>query len=420
MFPAQNTSSFLPLGALALSFLLLQEVQAPAQRNNPSRNSPTRNSATMLAAFKPVVAQPSQSTVRVISSDEEVALGTIVSSDGYIVTKASELGGRLSCKLKDGRVFHARIVGVDETHDLAMLKIEASKLTPIQWAPSKSAEVGHWLVAPGIGDEPVAIGVVSVAVRKPSRLESPRTAPKQNSGYLGVVLEPTEEGTPVIGRISEGSPAQKAGFKVGDVVLSVSGRAVKTTDRLIALIQSLRPGQTVDIRVRRGEEEKELTAKLTRFPQNLLSRGDRMNMMGSELSYRLGGFPVILQHDLLIKPRDCGGPVVDLEGKAVGINIARAGRTESYALPSETVQALIPDLKSGKLAPHSETDENAISKLENWIRKLKQEVQDAQQQLRSATTDDEKKAAEQRLLDLRDRLEKAESELEKAQKNSSR
>src|SRR5262249_11927645 len=45
----------------------------------------------------------------------------------------------------------------------------------------------------------------------------------------------------------------------------------------------------------------------------------------------------------------CGGPLVDLDGKTVGINIARAGRTETYAIPSEEVQALLADLKSGKL-----------------------------------------------------------------------
>ena len=74
-----------------------------------------------------------------------------------------------------------------------------------------------------------------------------------------------------------------------------------------------------------------------------------------DVTRRRGGFPAILQHDGVIKPTDCGGPLVDLDGKVVGINIARAGRVESYALPSEDVQALITDLKSGKLAPSPAT-----------------------------------------------------------------
>ena len=77
--------------------------------------------------------------------------------------------------------------------------------------------------------------------------------------------------------------------------------------------------------------------------------------LGSELSLKRTGFPTILQHDTVIKPKDCGGPLVDLDGKTVGINIARAGRTETYAIPAEDIQKLLPDLKSGKLAPKDNT-----------------------------------------------------------------
>jgi serine protease Do len=70
--------------------------------------------------------------------------------------------------------------------------------------------------------------------------------------------------------------------------------------------------------------------------------------MGSELSQRRAGFPVVLQHDGVIRPTDCGGPLVDLDGRVVGINIARAGRVESYAVPSEAVIPLLGDLMAGK------------------------------------------------------------------------
>ena len=76
--------------------------------------------------------------------------------------------------------------------------------------------------------------------------------------------------------------------------------------------------------------------------------------MGSVLSNRRGGFPKILQHDTVIKPADCGGPLVDLDGKVVGINIARAGRSESYAIPSEAVRELLLPLMSGMLPPPNE------------------------------------------------------------------
>ena len=70
--------------------------------------------------------------------------------------------------------------------------------------------------------------------------------------------------------------------------------------------------------------------------------------MGSELSSRISGYATYLQHDAVIRPKDCGGPIVDLDGMVVGINICRAGRTESWAIPSEVVQPLLPSLMAGR------------------------------------------------------------------------
>ena len=55
-----------------------------------------------------------------------------------------------------------------------------------------------------------------------------------------------------------------------------------------------------------------------------------------------------LQHDSVLKPNECGGPLVNLEGQVLGINIARAGRTESYAIPSEAIRPLLEKLKAAK------------------------------------------------------------------------
>ena len=69
------------------------------------------------------------------------------------------------------------------------------------------------------------------------------------------------------------------------------------------------------------------------------------------MSKRRTGFPSVLQHDTALWPSDCGGPVLDVDGHAVGVNIARAGRVESYAIPAAAIKPLLADLKSGKLAP---------------------------------------------------------------------
>jgi S1-C subfamily serine protease len=83
-------------------------------------------------------------------------------------------------------------------------------------------------------------------------------------------------------------------------------------------------------------------------------RRDYQNNLGSTLSSRRFGFDQAFQHDTVLAPNDCGGPLVDIEGRVVGFNIARAGRTESYAIPANIVVSRMYDLMSGNLAPRGE------------------------------------------------------------------
>ena len=52
---------------------------------------------------------------------------------------------------------------------------------------------------------------------------------------------------------------------------------------------------------------------------------------------------------VLDRPNPIGGN--DLDGNVLGINIARAGRVESWALPAEVIRPLIAGLKAGKFPP---------------------------------------------------------------------
>jgi len=389
-----------------------------------------RNNSSVLAAFKDIVAKPSESTVRVLNGDKDAALGTIVSQDGYIVTKGSQLKGNIICKLKDGRSFPAKYIGLNDQYDLALLKIEASGLKPIVWHSSKEAEVGNWLATPGLGIDPVAVGVVSVATRKTTPRDFPRRAPPPNSGFLGILLR-EGDGAPVVSNVEGGSAAEKAGLKSGDMIVAVSGRKVTTPDALIITIQKYKVGEEVVLRVKRGKDEKDLTAKLGKRPEslNVMDRAEQMNRMGSELSDRRTGFPVILQHDTVIKPTECGGPIVDLEGKAVGINIARAGRIESYALPSETVQTLFVDLKSGKYPPPPSEDEIKLASLTRKLEGLRKDLLAAEDEMRSlkktetSNEEDElalelkKKAVEKKVGGLRDQIQEARSEADRIRKD---
>jgi serine protease Do len=83
-------------------------------------------------------------------------------------------------------------------------------------------------------------------------------------------------------------------------------------------------------------------------------------LTGGPVSPRASDFPAVYQHDTIVAPNQCGGPIVDLDGHALGINIARAGRTETYALPADLILPLIEPLKSGKLAPVNANEPNGV------------------------------------------------------------
>lgn len=89
--------------------------------------------------------------------------GFIVSPDGYIVTNNHLIQGltgtgtvdTVTVTTTDRREYPARIVGRDDTSDLALLKIEGRNLPFVRWGDSTKARVGDWVIA--IGD-PYGVG----------------------------------------------------------------------------------------------------------------------------------------------------------------------------------------------------------------------------------------------------------------------
>lgn len=96
--------------------------------------------------------------------------GVIVSQDGYILTNyhVIESADAIEVALADGRISKARLVGADPETDLAVLKIEGNKLSPIVWADAGAARVGDVVLAIGnpfgVG-QTITIGIVSALGR---------------------------------------------------------------------------------------------------------------------------------------------------------------------------------------------------------------------------------------------------------------
>ncbi len=77
--------------------------------------------------------------------------GVVLSSDGYIATNYHVIKGANSIKVitTDSKEYKADVVGFDETHDLAVIKIDASGLSPVTIADSSSVRVGDTAIAIG-------------------------------------------------------------------------------------------------------------------------------------------------------------------------------------------------------------------------------------------------------------------------------
>jgi serine protease Do len=365
-----------------------------------SPNTFSRSHPQLLGLFAEVIQKASEATVRVTSNGKEVALGTIVDPDGWILTKHSELRDDIKVRLKDGREFPATLIGV-HSDDLAMLKIDAAGLPVVEWRNSNEVGVGSWVASPGLGRDPLAVGVISVMSR--DLPPTPRFLPNPSGGYMGIIMSPTEGGVRIV-QVAENTPAAKAGLKEGDIIRAIDDQVVTNNDDVLAYLRNKKPGEKIRIHFLRDGVAQEVPLELARRPPEA-NRGDFQNRMGSALSDRRGGFATILQHDTVLRPADCGGPLVDLDGKVIGINIARAGRTETFAIPSEKIIPLIAGFKAGKFP----VPKPPVTSLEDRMKAL-------QEAIKQATAEEEesrkaREAAAQKEADARKRREALEAEL---------
>ena len=121
------------LGVAGLPARTVRRAAGPARRPRDRGWGRTvvpngKNDRAVKSAFQETLAAASSATVRIRADGQDVALGAVVDADGYLVSKASLLEGKLTCRFKDGTEKEARIVGQDDTHDLALLRVDAANL----------------------------------------------------------------------------------------------------------------------------------------------------------------------------------------------------------------------------------------------------------------------------------------------------
>ncbi len=296
-------------------------------------------------AIRPASRDAVQSTVWVWADTSgrgkrPVIFGTVIGDGTKVLTKWSEIAmarGTIQVVGGDGTTAKATVLGVYQEDDLALLQLEGARFRAIEFADRDAPKIGRFLIAASPDDTPASVGVVAVETR---------SLRVNDQAFLGVRIDPehAEKGVKILD-VEEASAAQEAGLKGDDVVLSIGDRTVRNLIEMQTALSGHGPGDRVKIRyLRNGTEaavEAVLKEKSADFPQIPNGRLRQMEQMGTELSLVRSGFPSVIQTDMQLDRDHCGGPVVDLDGKLVGIAIARADRTRSFVTPVKSIIELL-------------------------------------------------------------------------------
>ena len=320
-----------PSKLLAVLFLL---GHASAQQSLESDYRMTGSAVT--SAFEPQRAVLQTSSAVLLDGRKEAGYGVVVSADGYVLAKASEFNGlsKPALTIDRKKYENVQVKGTDATWDVVLLKVEAEGLVPVTFAPTSDVPQGTWVVANGATTRTARRALCGIISAKP------REIPLSGGAALGVVLK-AEANRLEIDSVSEQSGAKEAGLQKGDVITAIDGKPVKNIKDIAEALKDRKAGATAKVTYRRDKEEKtadvRLAAKSEMFEGEMMNRNDAMS---GDYSRRRSGFPRVIQHDILANSSFIGGPVLDLQGRCLGMNIARANRAETFAIPVEELREI--------------------------------------------------------------------------------
>lgn len=322
----------LPSCAYLLSVACSLLPSALAEGYNGSLDFEQRiNGKTVLKTIEPVRERLQELSAVFFSGHDVMVYGIVLSPDGYIATKASELHAHQNPVIRIGaaKYSHFKEIGTDPATDIAVVKVDASNLS----APgpvSHEAPMGMLVVSNGSttrSSRRAQLGTLSAAQRP---------IPNGDTAYMGVVFAAPCS----IQEVVKDGPADKAGAMAGDEILAVDGAPITTLEAIYPILSKKEIGEKVTLKVSRkgkkvsyaitlGSRRKALGEDTPQNSNDLISGG---------FSKRRDDFPMVLQHDTPSRYTLMGGPLLNLKGELIGMNIARVNRAENYALPISVVQ----------------------------------------------------------------------------------
>ncbi len=316
-----------------LSILTLLYLPAAGQQSLDSAFRTT--GAEVVAAFEAERQVLQTSSAVILDGRKEAGYGVVISTDGYILTKASEVTKvtKLSVTVDEKNYADAKVLLVDTIWDVALVKIAAEGLLPVVYAATSEVPQGTWVMANGATTRTkrrLLAGIVSAKIRE---------IPASGGAVLGVVLK-TVKKLLEIQEVGEKSGAFEAGLQKGDVILKVEGKPITKVEEIAELLKTRKEGSTVKVTYRRKKLENTVEVRLAARAELFDDQQNRNDQMSGDYSSRRSGFPRVMQHDVLGSRQVVGGPLLELGGKCIGMNIARANRAENYAIPVEDLKEI--------------------------------------------------------------------------------
>ena len=318
-----------------LRFLLFLLFIYSALAQNPLKKSKRVDGIYTRYALQNNVKDKFSSTVKIIVDDEVISSGVLISEDGLIVTKTSELPETFLIQLNDGALHKPEVIAKDKGSDLSLLKIiSQDKLSFIEFIDEVKVEQSDWLISI-LPDNRSKIGISSAKRRNITKA----------SGVLGVLLgKETKQGV-VVNQVINDGPAHLAGIQNGDIIKEIDKTPVFSHEAVLNALKGRAPGD--EIAVKLTNASKDLTKKIKLGDRSITFGMFNRNLeMSGTVSKRVDGFKNIIQHDSSLSCNDICTPLCDINGNVAGLNIAKVNRSEVYALPNSEVKAAIKRLKS--------------------------------------------------------------------------
>lgn len=285
----------------------------------------------------------SEYTVEIKSNDSDSTrsvLGTVVDlkalsnhkrflKGSFVVSKSSEVGNGARVIL-NSKPYAAKIIYRDNETDLVLLQIDGRSKTSLRVFGNVSDsldinDLGKLLISPF----PIEGGVMSALGTTTFTLPG-----IYDAGYLGVKVE-LLNGITTITHVQPNTAADKSMLKEGDVIVSINEVKVNTPDDFINVLKGSKVGQIISLTYRRNGKTDKVNITLKGRP--FQGSGHIAEQFTDGRSERRDDFKHVFIHDAKLKPSECGGPIFDLRGNFIGINMARYSRTSSIGMPAGEV-----------------------------------------------------------------------------------